>query len=83
MGAALNAFAGYSISSWTASFMIRSYGMSTGELGTWLALIIGLGSAIGVFSGGLLADRLAPRDKRWYVWLPAKTLREDLQAAPN
>ena len=73
MGAALNAFAGYSISSWTASFMIRSYGMSTGELGTWLALIIGLGSAIGVFSGGLLADRLAPRDKRWYVWLPAIT----------
>jgi len=71
MGAGLNAFVGYSISSWTASFIIRSYGMSTGELGTWLALIIGLGSAIGVFSGGLLADRLAPRDKRWYVWLPA------------
>ena len=71
MGAALNAFVGYSISNWTASFMIRSHGMSTGELGTWLALIIGFGGAIGVFSGGLLADRLASRDKRWYVWLPA------------
>jgi predicted MFS family arabinose efflux permease len=34
-------------------------------------LIIGFGGAIGVFSGGLLADRLAARDKRWYVWLPA------------
>lgn len=73
MAAALNAFAGYSISNWMASFMIRSHGMSTGELGTWLALIIGLGGAIGVFGGGLLADRLAPRDKRWYVWLPALT----------
>ncbi len=71
MGAALNAFVGYSISNWTASFMIRSHGMSTGELGTWLALIIGFGGAVGVFSGGLLADRLAARDKRWYVWLPA------------
>ena len=71
MGAALNAFVGYSTSNWTASFMIRSHGMSTGELGTWLALIIGFGGAIGVFSGGLLADRLAGRDKRWYVWLPA------------
>lgn len=71
MAAALNAFAGYSISSWMASFMIRSHGMSTGELGTWLALIIGLCGAIGVFGGGLFADRLAPRDKRWYVWLPA------------
>ncbi len=71
MGAALNAFAGYSISNWIASFMIRSHGMPTGELGTWLALTIGLGGAVGVFCGALLADRLAPRDKRWYMWLPA------------
>lgn len=71
MGAALNAFVSYSISNWTASFMIRSHGMSTGELGTWLALIMGFGGAVGVFCGGLIADRLAPRDKRWYVWLPA------------
>ncbi len=70
-GAALNAFAGYSTSSWTASFFIRSHDMTTGELGTWLALILGLGGAIGVFFGGYIADRLAPRDKRWYAWLPA------------
>ncbi|MCB1700334.1 MAG: MFS transporter [Pseudomonadales bacterium] len=71
LAAGLNAFAGYSISNWTASFMIRSHQMSTGELGTWLSLTIGLGGAVGVFCGGLLADRLAPRDKRWYVWLPS------------
>jgi predicted MFS family arabinose efflux permease len=71
LGAALNAFASYSTSNWTASFMIRSHGMSTGELGTWLALIMGLGGAVGVFCGGLIADRLGSRDKRWYVWLPA------------
>lgn len=71
LAAGLNAFAGYSISNWTASFMIRSHHMSTGELGTWLALTIGLGGAIGVFCGGLLADRLASRDKRWYMWIPA------------
>jgi len=71
--AGLNAFASYSASSWTASFMIRSHGMGTGELGTWLALTLGLAGAIGVLSGGLLADKLAPRDKRWYVWLPAIT----------
>ena len=71
LAAALNAFVGYSVSSWSASFFIRSHGMTTGELGTWLAMIIGLGGAFGVFFGALLADRLAPRDKRWYVWLPA------------
>ena len=71
LGAALNAFAGYSTSSWSASFFIRSHGMSTGELGTWLALIMGLGGTIGVFFGGYIADRLAPRNQRWYAWLPA------------
>jgi MFS family permease len=70
---ALNAFAGYSTANWTASFMIRSHDMTTGELGTWLAMIMGFGGAIGVFCGGLIADKLAPRDKRWYVWLPALT----------
>jgi predicted MFS family arabinose efflux permease len=71
VGAGLNAFVGYSITNWTASFMIRSHGMSTGELGTWLAMILGFGGAVGVFGGGLIADRLAPRDQRWYMWLPA------------
>ena len=70
LGAGLNAFCGYGIANWTASFMIRSYQMPTGELGTWLAAIIGLGGAASVFLGGMLADRLAPRDKRWYTWVP-------------
>lgn len=70
-GAALNAFCAYGIASWTASFMIRSHGMSTGELGTWLAMIAGVGGAIGVTIGGMLADRLGQQDKRWYMWLPA------------
>ncbi len=71
LAASLNAFSGYATASWTASFMIRSHEMSTGELGTWLAIIIGLCGAIGVFFGGLVADRLSPRDQRWYMWLPA------------
>lgn len=67
----LYAFVGYGTANWTASFMIRSHGMATGELGTWLALIIGVGGAVGVLGGGMLADRLGRRDDRWYVWLPA------------
>ena len=71
LAASLNAFVSYSMSSWVASFMIRTHSMSTGELGTWLALIIGVGGAFGVFGGGILADKLGVKDKRWYVWLPA------------
>ncbi len=72
-GGALNAFAAYSTSSWIASFMIRSHGLSTGEIGTWLAAIMGLGGAFGVFFGGYIAERLALKDVRWYVWLPSLT----------
>lgn len=71
MGAAMNAFAGYSVANWVASYMIRSYQMPTGELGTWLALVIGVGGAIGVFGSGVVADRLGKHDKRWYMWMPA------------
>jgi MFS family permease len=70
-GAAMSAFAGYSVTNWVASFMIRTHQMPTGELGTWLALIVGVGGAIGVFGAGLLGDHLGARDKRWYMWLPA------------
>lgn len=70
LGAGLNAFCGYAIANWNASFLIRSYQMPTGEVGTWLAAIIGLGGAISVFAGGLLGDRLGPRDQRWYTWVP-------------
>ncbi len=71
LGAGLNAFCGYATANWTASFMIRTHNMSTGELGTWLSMIIGVGGAIGVFFGGYLADRMARTDKRWYAWLPS------------
>lgn len=71
MGAAMNAFAVYSMNSWSASFFIRSFGLTSGEVGTWLALILGAGGAIGLLSGGLLAQRLATRDVRWYLWTSA------------
>ena len=69
LGAAMNAFAGYSTANWVASFMIRTHQMPTGELGTWLALIIGVGGAIGVFGAGVIADKLGKTDKRWYMWV--------------
>ena len=66
----LNAFAGYGTANWLASFFIRSHEMTTGELGTWLAFSTGLFGAIGVLLGGILADKLGKKDKRWYLWIP-------------
>jgi len=70
MGNALAALVVYGVSSWMASYMIRSHGMDTTELGLWLAMILGVGGAIGVLTGGFASDRLGVRDKRWYVWIP-------------
>jgi MFS family permease len=56
---------------WMPSYLIRSHNMSTGEIGTWLALIAGVGGGLGTFLGSLLADKLGQKDVRWYMWVPA------------
>ena len=73
MACGLSAFIGYASINWMAPFMIRTYGIGTGELGTWLALSTGIGGAIGTFAGGYLTDRFGKRDQRWYMWFPACT----------
>jgi MFS family permease len=70
LAAALHAFYGYGAAFFLPPFMIRVHGFSEGELGTWLALIALLGGGFGTFLGGWLGDRLAPRDQRWYMWVP-------------
>jgi hypothetical protein len=46
----LNTFASYATVNWQASFFIRNHGMSTGELGTWLAFSPGLLGGTGLLA---------------------------------
>jgi MFS family permease len=71
IGAGLNAFSSYGIGNFTPSFLIRSHGFSSLEVGTSLALITGIGGALGTYMGGVLADRFGANDKRWYLWIAA------------
>ena len=73
-GAALTAFVGYGFTNWTPSFLIRSHGMSTAEVGKWLGLIVGIAGGVGISLGGFLADRWGSRDTRWYLWIVAVAL---------
>jgi MFS family permease len=52
-------FFGSGILQWQPAFLIRSYGIKTGQLGTWFALIYGLGGLAGTYWGGELATRRA------------------------
>ncbi|MEL0138028.1 MAG: MFS transporter [Halieaceae bacterium] len=70
VGCAFSAFVSYGNGNFMPSFLMRNHGMSLAEVGAILGLISGLSGATGTFLGGFLADRLAPRDMRWYVWIP-------------
>jgi predicted MFS family arabinose efflux permease len=67
------AFVAYGGMNWAPSYFIRTFGMSSGEVGTWLALTIGVAGGAGCYLGGVISDRLATRysDERWYAWVPA------------
>lgn len=58
------AFFGSGILQWQPIFFIRSFGLETGELGVWFALIWGVGGLLGTYVGGELASRAAAKNER-------------------
>jgi len=61
---AVNWFFSYGTLQWTPVYFVRSFGMKTGELGSWLAVIYGVMYIMGVFLGGEWATRYALRSER-------------------
>lgn len=57
-------FFGYGILQWQPAFFVRSYGLKTGELGTWFALIYGVVGVVGTYVGGELASRHAAHNEQ-------------------
>lgn len=57
-------FFGSGIMQWQPAFFIRSYGLQTGELGTWFSVVGGLGGLLGTYWGGELASRYAAHNER-------------------
>lgn len=49
---------------WQAAFFMRSHGLASGELGTWLAFTYGVVGFIGTYIGGELACRYAVNNER-------------------
>lgn len=64
----------FGLSPWYAAFMIRSFGMSTGELGLWLGLIVSLGGTIGVLLGGYVAGHWFADNERGQLRICAITV---------
>ncbi len=70
LGGALHAAAAYGVGVWVVPFFMRVHGLELTQATTMLgiaAIFIGIP---GMLLGGWLADRLSPRDQRWFLWLP-------------
>lgn len=69
VAASCQAFLGYTVLSWGATYLRRVFEMSGRDAGVQFGIAAALAGAVGVSLGGILADRLAKRDERWYAWL--------------
>jgi MFS family permease len=56
---------------WLPLFFIRDHGMATGELGTWFAVIAGVGGGAGIWLSGYVTSRFGAADDRIKVRLMA------------
>ena len=74
--AGLHAFVSYGINNFYRPFFSRVHEMTAAEAGTWLAITVAIGGAVGTIGGGALCDRLYSRkpDPRYYLWVTAATL---------
>ncbi len=71
LGCSFCAFVNTGTGYWVPPYLERLHGMSSGQIGTVLAPIAGIGGAASVFLAGYLSDRLGKGDPRWYLWIPA------------
>ena len=82
-------FFSYGVANWQPAYFVRSFGLKTGEIGIWLAVIWGGGGSLGTYLGGELASRWAAgRERRQLlgmavIYLIAGLAAVGIYIAPN
>jgi len=79
LGAAIAMFVASGSGQYGASFLLRVYHLSLTQVALAVGLLVGIFQGLGIFLGGFMADRLAPRYPTAIAWLPGTSL---LLAAP-
>lgn len=67
-------FVTYAVLNFTTLFLMREKGMTLREVAIYYALLVGIAVTGGIFVSGRLVDRLVPRSKRAYAYVPALAL---------
>jgi len=64
----------YATLNFTTLLLMREKGMTLREVAVWYALLVAVAVSAGMYTSGRLIDRLAPRSRRAYAYLPAAAL---------
>ena len=67
-------FVTYAVLNFTTLFLMREKGMTLREIALYYALLVGISISAGIYSSGALIDRLVPRSKLAYAYVPAAAL---------
>ena len=69
--ASMSSLCGYGLVFWVPSFLIRSFHFDLATTSYYFGSLLLIGGTLGVFLGGVLADRLGQADRGAYPRLPA------------
>ncbi|KQM41306.1 spinster family MFS transporter [Sphingomonas sp. Leaf10] len=69
-----NQFITYAAANFTTLFLMEEKGMTLNEVAIWYALLVLVSMGGGIFIAGRMVDRLVPRDRRAYAYIPAVAL---------
>jgi predicted MFS family arabinose efflux permease len=67
-------FVSYGATSWFPAYLDRVMQIGLAQIGAVYGPASSLATFVGTVLGGVVADRLAARDRRWLGWFPAATL---------
>lgn len=71
VGAGCSSLAGYGLALWTPKIVMQHFGWGLIPAGQFMASLLLLGGATGIFMGGVVADKLGKLDRGWYPKIPA------------
>ncbi|WGM45492.1 Sialic acid transporter NanT [Brevundimonas sp. NIBR10] len=71
LGAAASSVCGYGVAGWLPLFFMRSFGLTLAQTSWYYSGIALIGGLVGIWGGGMIADRLAKRGKGAYPLVPA------------
>lgn len=70
----ISSFISFGLLGWLPKFMMQARGMSQIEIGMWYGPVYAVAFGLGLWGGGWLSDRMAPKGPHWFALAPCISL---------